>query len=165
MNFKRKYRGVFSLAVLLHTMAILCLLAVLAIPQQAKAIELWQQTQIISATNLPATMPAAWITNCASYLPVTQGQGAAVYWRFNTTAGNSNAVLYLYPSADGTNYATSVPWTLTRPVTAATDVHAVTNFTADQLAGIRSFKISLSWAGDTGTFTNKSLLWGRPHDQ
>lgn len=120
-------------------------------------------TTLGTVTNLPATVSPATQANTTSYVDLHNNSGLALSWKFNVSAGTSNAVLLLYPSIDKTNYD-SVPWQLIRPAAATTDQVATTNWSADQLRGYTSLKIGALTNENAGTLTNKGIVFSRPNN-
>jgi len=135
------------------------LLSAFALSSQAQT----SQTSLGSVTNLPATVAAASQANTTSYVNLQNNSGLALSWKFNVSAGTSNAVLLLYPSVDKTNYD-SVPWQLIRPAAGTTDQVATTNWSAQQLRGYTSLKIGALTNQNAGTLTNKGIVFGRPNN-
>ena len=135
------------------------LLSAFALSSQAQT----SQTSLGSVTNLPATVAAASQANTTSYVNLQNNSGLALSWKFNVSAGTSNAVLLLYPSVDKTNYD-SVPWQLIRPAVGTTDQVATTNWSAQQLRGYTSLKIGALTNQNAGTLTNKGIVFGRPNN-
>ncbi len=121
------------------------------------------QTTLGSVTNLPATVAAESQVNTTSFVNIQNNSGLALSWKFNASAGTSNAVLLLYPSVDKTNYD-SVPWQLIRPAAGATDQVATTNWSAAQLRGYTSLKIGAITNENAGTLTNKGIVFSRPNN-
>jgi len=119
-------------------------------------------TTLGTVTNLPATVAAASQANTTSYVDLHNNSGLALSWKFNVSAGNSNAVLFVYPSVDKVNYD-SVPWQLVRPANGATDQVATTNWSANQLRGYTSLKIGALTNQNGGTLTNKGIVFSRPN--
>ena len=120
-------------------------------------------TTLGTVTNLPATVAAASQVNTTSYVDLHNNSGLALSWKFNVSAGTSNAVLLVYPSVDKTNYD-SVPWQLIRPAAGATDQVATTNWSAVQLRGYTSLKIGALTNENAGTLTNKGIVFSRPNN-
>ena len=112
-------------------------------------------TTLGTVTNLPATVATAAQANTTSYVDLHNNSGLALSWKFNVSAGTSNAVLLVYPSVDKVNYD-SVPWQLIRPAAGTTDQVATTNWSADQLRGYTSLKIGALTNENAGTLTNKA---------
>jgi hypothetical protein len=120
------------------------------------------QTTLGTVTNLPATVAAASQTNTTSYVDIHNNSGLALSWKFNVSAGTSNAVLWVYPSVDKTNYD-SVPWQLIRSAAGTTDQVATTNWSAQQLRGYTSLRIGALTNQNAGTLTNKGIVFSRPN--
>jgi hypothetical protein len=116
---------------------------------------------IASVTNLPAIVNTATTSNTTSYIKVRRGAGLSLNWKFNVSAGTSNGVVLLVPSNDGTNY-TAPPWQWLGTATSTTDTGAFTNWSAAQLSGIDSFKVTGMTNQNSGTLTNKGIIYHRP---
>lgn len=122
---------------------------------------------VVTLTNVPATLASGTASNSLnSYVPILQNSGLAVQWIYNTSSGNgSTSALYFFPSADGTNYATTNAWILPSLSTGTTNVVATTNWSAATLAGYSGLFLLTATNGTAGTLTNKSLLvtrWNPP---
>jgi hypothetical protein len=120
-------------------------------------------TTLGTVTNLPATVAAESQADTTSYINLQNNSGLALSWKFNVSAGTSNAVLLLYPSVDKTNYD-SVPWQLIRPATDTANQVATTNWSSDQLRGYTSLKIGALTNENAGTLTNKGVVFSRPNN-
>lgn len=138
-----------------HFTALLALLAFIVFTAPASAQV--TPTTLTAFTNLPATMPTASFSNLTSSLELTGSKGVAVQWRFNASAGLSNATLTLTATADGTNYSPLL--TITKAAEGTTNVTVSTNLSADALAGYRRIGVGrMSNAGDSGVLTNKGVI-------
>jgi hypothetical protein len=133
-------------------------LSALALSSQAQITP----TTLGTVTNLPATVAAGAQANTTSYLDLHNDSGLALSWKFNVSAGTSNAVLLVYPSVDNVNYD-SVPWQLIRPAAGAVDQVATTNWSAAQLRGYTSLQIGGLTNQNAGTLTNKGIVFSRPN--
>lgn len=117
--------------------------------------------QIVTLTNLPASVNtnSTAVTNCP--IPITKGWGLALQGSFNyNVAGATNVAFRLTASADGTNYSTS-PWaTITAAGLGGGTVVWVTNWTAAQLAGLQALNlVAITNAHTAATLTNLVLLY------
>lgn len=134
----------------------------LGTPALAQDTQGYPQT-FITLTNQPATVATATTATNYDYVVLRKGQGLGLQWMFDSSAGTSNAWISVYPSIDGTNYAT----TGTSLVGAANGTNYIvvsTNWSPSQLAGIYSFKIgAMANAGSSGVLTNKGVIVNRPN--
>ncbi len=150
--------GKFTLAI--------CLAAVFL--QPAKAADLFVSTRITAATNLPAVINVGSASNQTSWIPVTQGRGLSLGWSANTSAGTSNALMYIFPSVDGTNAASASNgrfWILTNSLNGTTVKYAVIHWNPGELDGFRALNIGTitNCQGATGIITNNGVLISRPN--
>lgn len=113
-------------------------------------------TTLVTATNLPATVATTVTTNCASYFTVPQTSGFTLEAVFNVSAGTSNAVYYLYPTIDGTNYATVALFTNTATANGTTTVRRTWSFDASTYKGVRGFQLGI-YNQNSGTLTNAGV--------
>lgn len=123
---------------------------------------------LFTATNLPAIMSNGSISNAqASPYIIEQHAGVAFTWQFNVSsnAATGNAGLFIYPSADGTNYSLAPIAVLVAPALGGTNQTVTTNLSPAQLSGYLKLNIGAVTNGQNGTLTNKVLLfnrWNRP---
>lgn len=168
-NFKPAASNVWQIACLfwrgimtIRHSAFIIALALFAFALRARAqsqVGIYQPTTLLNATNLPAVISPGGISNTVSIINVPQKLGLSFTWKFNVSAGSSNACESLTPSVDGTNYDTT-PWTLNRNANGTTDVIATTNWTHNQLNSYRTLKIVGQTNQNAGTLTNKQNAWG-----
>lgn len=118
-------------------------------------------TSINVATNIPSFWATAATTNITSYIPVPQGKSLCVSWTFSLSgSGTDNNQLYLYPSVDGTNYATLMPTVLNAAGNGTTGVTVWTNLEAKKIEGLVNFKIGLGTNGTARTLYNSNVVYG-----
>ena len=127
------------------------------------SVTLAQSTQqtLVTATNLPATVATTVTTNCTSYFSMPNRTGFSLQYTFNVSAGTSNAIVYLYPTLDGTNYATVATFTNTATATGTTAVTQTWSFNDQLTRGVVGYKIGL-YNQNSGTLTNQGILISRP---
>lgn len=117
-----------------------------------------------TATNLPSIISNGSISNAqASPYIIVQNTGVAFTWQFNVSsnAATGNAGLFIYPSADGTNYSLAPIAVLVAPALGGTNQTVTTNFSTAQLSGYLKLNIGSVTNGQNGTLTNKVLLFNR----
>jgi hypothetical protein len=117
-------------------------------------------TTLTTATNLPAIVATTVTTNCVSYYTPPQTTGFSLEAVFNVSAGTSNAVVYLYPTLDGTNYATVAQFTNTATATGTTTVRRTWTFDASTYRGVRGFQIGI-YNQNSGTLTNSGIRFSK----
>ena len=76
------------------------------------------------------------------------------------SGGTSNVVVYLYPTIDGTNYATVAAFTNIATATGTTTVRRSWTIDASAYRGTRGFQIGL-YNQNSGTLTNSSVRVSR----
>jgi hypothetical protein len=120
------------------------------------------QTTLVAATNLPATVATTVTTNCVSYFTVNNNDGFALTGTFNVSAGTSNVVYYLYPTTDGTNYATVAQITNTANANGTTTVRTTFSVEPARTKGVRGYQIGI-YNQNSGTLTNAGVLISKPN--
>ncbi len=150
MNTKIKF-GIVSLA--------LVLIGVLQATAQVTA------ANFFNATNLPAIVNQGAVSNnIASFYTLKQNTGVAFTWQWNcnSNASVSTAAIFIYPSADGTNYSSSPIIYLAAPALGTTNQTVTTNLSALQLAGYIKLQVGqITNAVNNGILTNKIALFNR----
>lgn len=142
--------------------AFVALVAVFLPPAHSQVVDSQGQPQSLYApTNEPATISAATAPTNAVFVTLLVGKGLGLGWTFNASAGSGNATAYLYPSIDGTNYATT-PWLWVNAENGTNILTAFTNWSQQTLAGLYGFKVMFSNATG-GTFSNFGLVVNRPN--
>jgi hypothetical protein len=116
-------------------------------------------TKLVTVTNLPATVATGAISNSTSYVDISPGQGLAFSAKFAVSSGTTAAPVLLYPSVDGTNYA-STAWQFFVPVNGGTPQIGTTNFSPAALAGYKSIKVGALTNANAGTLTNQGIVVG-----
>jgi prepilin-type N-terminal cleavage/methylation domain-containing protein len=161
---RNKFTGAFSIIEMMIVIAIIALLAAILLPSHVRA-QTDQQglPQVLTVpTNQPATISAATAPTNQVFLTFRVGKGAGLGWTFNASAGSGNATAYLYPTIDGTNYATT-PWLWVNAENGTNILTVFTNWSPQTLAGVYGFKVMFSNATG-GTFTNFGLVANRPNN-
>jgi len=141
-------------------MVMASLLAVFAV--QSLQAQVYNQN-LITFTNLPATVAATSASATTNTLTLWQNSGLALSGRFNVaTNGNGGAasVGYLvWFSVDGTNYP-AAPLAVLGAAATNTIVQIQTNLPASYLAGFSSMQIQITNA-NAGTMTNFGVILNR----
>jgi hypothetical protein len=142
-------------------LAVCCLIGLvcaLALPALAQVSSL----NIAGATNLPAIINAATVSNITSVIPIFRNSGVALQVRFNASAGTANNIIYIVPQVDGTNDCTAPLWVWSIPANGTTDVIASTNWSPHVLSGYSGLSIK-QWtnAHATAVTTNKGIVMNR----
>jgi hypothetical protein len=151
-----KFKFGSALLELMLLIAIVALLAAFALPARAQVYGV----TTVAVTNLPTVVTTGGNSNTTSYVDVYSGQGLSLTLKFNVSSGTSNAWVYLYPSGDRTNYATT-PWIATQNANGTNVVLLFTNWSAAQLSGVKSFLIGNLISTNAGTLTNKGAFFSR----
>lgn len=121
-------------------------------------------------TNLPTVVPAASGSNQTSIVTITPGKGAGFTWSFSTQATNvvKTAIVYIYASVDGTNYAANPFATLTGTPNGTSGTNVVTfstNWSSATLAGFYSLNISeITNTAGSSILTNWVFLVNKPQN-
>jgi hypothetical protein len=120
-------------------------------------------------TNAPATVAATTQVLSTNVIRLRNGTGLGLAASFNVSIASTNdtgtaSVAYgIYRSVDGTNYGTA-PWFLwVIPATGTTVVTTNINWAGSALQGISAVNIGLVSNANSGTLTNKYVLYNRPN--
>lgn len=141
----------------LALMACLVLLAI-AIGTAPQARAQLTPTSPYSATNLPTIVTAGVVSNFVSMIPITQGKGLAIQWRFNAASGTAVASTYFAPSTDGVTVSTNTIWVLSQAAGSTVTNNVTTNWPSTTLVGYTHLCIfGQTNTGGGGTITNGSL--------
>lgn len=122
-------------------------------------------TSLATPTNLPPRVTGTYASNVTSMIPIWQGRGLSLSFKFNASAGTAANYVYIYPTVDGTNYSYLPLAMVTLVPNTTTDRTFTTNFSAATLHAYRGVGLNV-WsnaAADTVTFTNKGVIVGRPN--
>jgi hypothetical protein len=116
-----------------------------------------------AVTNIPSIVNASSQSNTVSYIPVQQGTALAVQGAFNAVAGaTTNVTFFFLKSIDGTNTASTPFASLGEAANGTTTKYWATNWTKDQLAGLKWVALTIS-NGNTAIITNGTVLYSRPN--
>lgn len=119
----------------------------------------------LAPTNLPATVAATSSSNQTSIITLQKGMGLGLAFNFALSANatsNTTVGYYLYPSPDGTNFATT-GWAILQNGNGTNILTLVTNWSPATLAGLSAFSIGTVTNQNGGTLTNRSTIISRPN--
>ena len=152
MKFVSLKKVGFTLAQLIMVVAIICLLAVFALPARAQVSPL----TLTALTNFPATLAAGATSTVTNIIPVPRYGGLALSVPFNVASGTASVVVGGSFTVDGTNYGCA-PFTLTAAATGTTQAMLSTNWSTAQLAGYSGVNFTtLTNSSANGVLTNKA---------
>jgi hypothetical protein len=128
---------------------------------QAAADSQGMPSTIGVATNLPSVINVATVSNQTSVIPIRQGKGMALTRIFNSSSSTNtgNVTMWMWPTADGTNYETVKPWIWVVPANGTNTVVATTNWSIAALAGYSGLNFgTISNATGVGIVTNLGVI-------
>lgn len=111
-----------------------------------------------TATNVPTIVTSGVVSNFVSMIPITQGRGLAISWKFNAASGSAVASLYFAPSTDGVTVSTNTIWVLSQAAGSTVTNNVTTNWPSTTLVGYTHLAIfGQTNTGGGGTITNGSI--------
>ena len=153
--------------------SIVCILLMLAVllglgpaGPPARADSQGLASTITAPTNTPATVASATAVTQTNVVQLRQPRGIAVSWTFcvqTNAVTTSPCTIWLYPTADGTNYSTKTPFTLTAAANSTTPVTVTTNWQRASLEGYTALNFGMISNGCGGILTNLGLVVNIPN--
>ena len=142
-------------------LSLLTVAAVLFASTEPLRAQVTPQT-IAAVSGLPTVINAATASNSLTGdITLYKDSGLGLAATFVTGTGTSNVVVWISPTVDGTNFATS-GWEWTTAATATTAKTITTNWSAAQLRGYVKLRITSVTNQNASIVTNQGFYYNRP---
>lgn len=110
-------------------------------------------TDIFTLTNLPTTCAASSGVVMTNIINLTKNCALSFNPSFSVVSGTAAGNYFIYPSTDGTNFATTNAWVVSINANGTTPVRGYTNWTSLQLAGFVALDVYAFSNANASTLT------------